>query len=253
MLVQEETMTTQMTAQNVTIPALSGGNFSAYLAVPSTQTYAGIVLIQEILGVNQNMRQTADDYAKEGYLVLVPDLYWRLEPGVQLDSEIKEQWTKGFKLLEAFDVDSGIEDLKASLSFLRRYPGSTGKAGSLGFCLGGKLAYLMATRTDADANVSYYGVDIDKNLAEATKIQKPLLLHMGKNDEYVVPSDQAAIQQELKNIPLVTIYQYEGAGHGFSREGSSAYRPAAAELAHERTRAFLKQHLGSGVLQGVAA
>ena len=104
-----------MTTQNVTIPAFSGGSFSAYLAAPSTQPRAGIILIQEILGVNQNMRQTADDYAKEGYLVLVPDLYWRLEPGVELDSEVKEQWTKGFELLHAFDIDSGVEDLKASL------------------------------------------------------------------------------------------------------------------------------------------
>ncbi len=242
-----------MTTQNVTIPALSGGSFSAYLAVPSTHPSAAIVLIQEILGVNQNMRQTADDYAKEGYLVLVPDLYWRLESGVQLDSEIKEQWTKGFELLQAFDVDSGVEDLKATLFFLRQYPSSTGKVGSLGFCLGGKLAYFMAIRSDADANVSYYGVDIEKNLAEATKIQKPLLLHMGGNDEYVSPSAQATIQQGLKNNPLVNIYRYEGVSHGFSRAGSSAYRQAASELARERTLAFLKQHLGSGVIQGAIA
>ncbi len=242
-----------MTTQNVTIPALSEGSFSAYLATPSTQPSAGIVLIQEILGVNQYMRQTADDYAKEGYLVLVPDLYWRLEPGVQLDSEIKEQWAKGFELLQAFDVDSGVEDLKASLAFLRQHSSSTGKVGSVGFCLGGKLAYFMATRTDADANVSYYGVDLDKNLAEATKIQKPLLLHMGENDEYVSPNAQASIQQELKDNPLVTIYRYEGVSHGFSRTGSSAYRKEAAELARDRTLAFLKQHLGNGVVQGVTS
>ena len=242
-----------MATQNVTIPALSGDSFSAYLAAPSTQPRAGIVLIQEILGVDNNMRQTADDYAKAGYLVLVPDLYWRLEPGVQLDSDDEKQWAKAFELLGAFDVDSGVEDLKATLSFLRQYPSSTGKVGSVGFCMGGKLAYLMATRTDADANVSYYGVEIDKNLAEATKIQKPLILHMGGNDEYVSPSAQATIQQGLKDNPLVTIYRYEGVSHGFGRAGSSAYRQAAAELAHNRTLAFLKQHLGSGVIQGATA
>ncbi|MEH1919632.1 dienelactone hydrolase family protein [Nostoc sp.] len=236
-----------MTTQNVTIPALSGGSFSAYLATPSTQPDAGIVLIQEILGVNTNMRQIADDYAKSGYLVLVPDLYWRLEPGVQLDADDKDQWTKGFELLQAFDVNSGVEDLKASLSFLRQYPSSTGKVGSVGFCLGGKLAYFMATRTDSDANVSYYGVDIDKNLAEATKIQKPLILHLGENDEFVSPTAQASIQQGMKDNPLVTIYRYEGVSHGFNRVGSSAYRQEAAELARDRTLAFLKQHLGSGV------
>jgi carboxymethylenebutenolidase len=233
-----------MTTQNVTIPALSGGSFSAYLAAPSTQPRAGIVLIQEILGVNNTMRQIADDYAKAGYLVIVPDLYWRLEPGVQLDADDKDQWAKAIELLQAFDVDSGVEDLKATLSFLRQYPSSTGKVGSVGFCMGGKLAYFMATRTDADANVSYYGVEIDKNLAEATKIQKPLILHLSGNDEFVSPSAQATIQQGLKDNPLVTIYRYEGVSHGFSRVGSSAYRQEAAELASDRTLAFLKQHLG---------
>ncbi len=233
-----------MTTQNVTIPALSGGSFSAYLAAPSSQPRAGIVLIQEILGVNNTMRQIADDYAKAGYFVIVPDLYWRLEPNVQLDADDKDQWAKAIELLGAFDVDSGVEDLKATLSFLRQYPSSTGKVGSVGFCMGGKLAYFMATRTDADANVSYYGVDIDKNLAEATKIQKPLILHLSGNDEFVSPSAQATIQQGLKDNPLVTIYRYEGVSHGFSRVGSSAYRKEAAELAGDRTLAFLKQHLG---------
>ncbi|WP_341529887.1 dienelactone hydrolase family protein [Nostoc sp. UHCC 0302] len=233
-----------MTTQNVTIPALSGGSFSAYLAVPSSQPRAGIVLIQEILGVNNTMRQIADDYAKAGYLVIVPDLYWRLESNVQLDADDKDQWAKAVELLQAFDVDSGVEDLKATLSFLRQYPSSTGKVGSVGFCMGGKLAYFMATPTDADANVSYYGVDIDKNLAEATKIQKPLILHLSGNDEFVSPSAQVTIQLGLKDNPLVTIYRYEGVSHGFSRVGSSAYRQEAAELAGDRTLAFLKQHLG---------
>jgi carboxymethylenebutenolidase len=106
-----------MTTQNVTIPALFGGSFSAYLAAPSTQPRAGIVLIQEVLGINKNMRQTADDFAKAGYLLLVPDLYWRLEPNVQLDPEDKDDWAKAFELLKAFDLDSGVEDLKASLTF----------------------------------------------------------------------------------------------------------------------------------------
>jgi carboxymethylenebutenolidase len=233
-----------MTTQTVTIPALLGGSFSAYLAAPSTQPRAGIVLIQEVLGVNRNMRQTADDFAKAGYVVIVPDLYWRLEPNVQLDPEDKNQWARAFELLQTFDLDSGVEDLKATLSFLRQYPSSTSKVGSVGFCLGGKLAYFMATRTDADANVSYYGVDIDKNLAEATKIQKPLILHISANDEYVSPNAQATIQQGLKDNPFVTIYRYEGVSHGFGRVGSSAYRKEAAELAGDRTLTFLKQHLG---------
>ncbi|WP_404790670.1 dienelactone hydrolase family protein [Altericista sp. CCNU0014] len=233
-----------MTTQTITIPALSGGSFNAYLAAPSTQPRAGIVLIQEVLGVNKNMRQTADDLARAGYLAIVPDLYWRLEPNVQLDPEDKAQWARAFELLQAFDLDSGVEDLKTTLSFLRQYPSSTGKVGSVGFCLGGKLAYFMATRSDADANVSYYGVDIDKNLAEAAKIQKPLILHISANDEFVSPIAQTTIQQGLKDNPFVTIYRYEGVSHGFGRVGSSAYRKEAAELAGDRTLTFLKQHLG---------
>jgi carboxymethylenebutenolidase len=232
-----------MTTQNVTIPTLSGGSFSAYLATPSSQPRAGIVLIQEVLGVNNNMGQTADDYAKAGYLMLWSDLYWRREPSVQLDTEKEEHWAKALELFKAVDVDSGVEDLKASLSFVRQYPSSTGKVGSVGFCMGGKLAYFMATRTDTDANVSYYGVEIDKNLAEATRIQKPLILHIAENDEYVSPSAQATIQQGLKNNPLVTIYRYVGVNHGFGRVGGSAYRKEAAELAGDRTLTFLKQHL----------
>src|SRR4028118_1732595 len=138
-----------MTTQNVTIPALLGGSFSAYLAAPSTQPRAGIVLIQEVLGVNKNMRQTADDYAKAGYLVIVPDLYWRQEPGVQLDPENEKHWAKGIELFEAFNIDSGVEDLKATLSFLRQYPSRTGKVGSVGFCMGGRLGCVMATRAGA--------------------------------------------------------------------------------------------------------
>jgi carboxymethylenebutenolidase len=185
-----------MTTQNVTIQAFSGGSFSAYLAAPSTQPRAGLVLIQEVLGVNNNMRQTADEYAKEGYLVLVPDLYWRLEPNVQPDPEDKNQWAKAFELLKVFDLDSSIKDLKASLSFLRQH--------------------------------------------------QPLILHMGGNDEYVSPNAQMTIQQGLKDNPLVTIYRYEGVSHGFSRVNSSAYRKEVAELARDRTLAFLKQHLGNG-------
>lgn len=231
-----------MTAQNVTISAIAG-SFSAYLAVPDSPTGAGIVLIQEIFGVNSVMRQLADAYAEAGYFALVPDLFWRMEPNVELDPQYEDQLAQAFDFYQRFDEDKGIEDLTAALTCLRQYPGCSGKVGSVGFCLGGKLAYLMATRTDADCNVSYYGVAIEDSLAEAPNIQKPLILHLAEQDEFVPPAAQATIQQALKESPLVTIYRYAGVSHGFGRVDSAAYRAIAAELARDRTLAFLQHHL----------
>jgi carboxymethylenebutenolidase len=231
-----------MTAQNVTISAIAG-SFGGYLAIPASPNGAGIILIQEILGVNSTMRQIANSYAEAGYFALVPDLFWRLEPNIQLDPNYDDQLAKAFDFYQRFDIDKGIEDLQASLSFLRQYPGCNGKVGSVGFCLGGKLAYLMATRTDADCNVSYYGVAIENNLAEAPTIQKPLILHLAENDEFVSPDAQAIIKQALKDNPLITIYDYAGVNHAFGRVDSAAYRPEAAELARDRTLEFLQHHL----------
>lgn len=231
-----------MTAQNVAIAAIDG-SFSAYLAVPASPIGAGIILIQEIFGVNSTMRQIADAYAEAGYFTLVPDLFWRMQPAVELDPQYEDQLAQAFDFYGRFDVNKGMEDLQASLIFLRQYSGCSGKVGSVGFCLGGKLAYLMATRTDADCNVSYYGVAIEDSLAEATRIQKPLLLHLAEEDEFVSPEAQATIQQALKENPLVTIYSYAGVSHAFGRVDSAAYRPEAAELASDRTQAFLQHHL----------
>ncbi|PZV15177.1 MAG: carboxymethylenebutenolidase [Leptolyngbya sp.] len=231
-----------MTAQNVTISAIAD-SFSGYLATPASPSGAGIILIQEIFGVNSVMRKIADSYAEAGYFALVPDLFWRLEPNTQLDPDYEDQLAKAFDFYQRFDVDKGMEDLQASLTFLRHYPGCSGKVGSVGFCLGGKLAYLMATRTDADCSVSYYGVAIESSLAEAPNIQKPLILHLAENDEFASPESQATIQQTLKDNPLVTIYSYAGVSHAFGRVDSAAYRPEAAELARDRTLAFLQQHL----------
>ena len=231
-----------MTAQNVTISAIAG-SFSAYLAIPDSPTGAGIVIIQEVFGVNSTMRQIADAYAEAGYFALVPDLFWRMEPNVDLNPQYEDQLAQAFDFYARFDVDKGMEDLQATLTFLRKYPGCNGKVGSVGFCLGGKLAYLMATRTDADCNVGYYGVAIENSLTEASTIQKPLILHLAAEDEFVPPAAQATIQQALKDNPLVTIYSYAGVSHAFGRVDSDAYRPIAAELASDRTLAFLQYHL----------
>ncbi len=144
----------------VTIRAADGGSFSAYLATPKSGKGPGIVLIQEIFGVNKVMRDLADGFAAQGYTVMCPDLFWRQEPGVQITDKTEAEWKKAFSLMQGFNTAKGVDDLKATLATLRKHQACTGKVGSIGYCLGGKLAFLMATRSDSDANVGYYGVGL---------------------------------------------------------------------------------------------
>jgi len=223
----------------VTIRAADGGGFSAYLAVPKSGKGPGIVLIQEIFGVNKVMRDLADGFAAQGYTAMCPDLFWRQEPGVQITDKSEAEWKKAFSLMQGFNTDKGVDDLKA------KHPACTGKAGSVGYCLGGKLAFLMATRSDSDANVSYYGVGLQDSLGEAKSIKKPLLLHIAEKDQFVPPEAQKKVIEALKGNKLVTIYTYPGADHAFARIGGQHYDKKAADLANQRTAEFLKKHLGA--------
>jgi carboxymethylenebutenolidase len=228
----------------VTISAADGGSFKAYLATPKSGKGPGIVLIQEIFGINKVMRDLADGFAAQGYAVMCPDLFWRQEPGVDITDKTKEEWDKAFSLYQGFNVDKGIDDLKATLASLRRHAACSGKVGSVGYCLGGKLAYLMATRSDSDANVGYYGVGIQDALGEAKTIKKPLVLHIAGKDQFCPPEAQAQIKAGLKGNPLVTLYEYGEQDHAFARVGGQHYDKAAADLANKRTADFFKQHLG---------
>jgi carboxymethylenebutenolidase len=223
--------------------SVADGSFSAYLVLSAAQPVAGVIVIQEILGVNATIRRVADRYAEAGYLAIAPDLFWRLEPNVQLSDRKPEDKEKSFDLFGKFDVDLGIEDLKATLAYLRAHPHSNGKVGTVGFCLGGKLAYLMATRSDADCNVSYYGVEIENLLTESAQIQKPLLMHIAEKDEYVPPEAQASIHADLNGNDRVILYSYPNVSHAFARLDGVPYVKAAAELANERTMSFLRQNL----------
>ena len=161
------------------------GPFSAYLAMPAGGKGPGIVAIQEIFGVNADMREHCDAFAAQGYIAISPDLFWRQEPGIQITDQTDAEWQQAFQLYQGFDVDKGVEDLVTTLQHLRGIAGCTGKAGTVGFCLGGLLAYMMACRSDAECNVSYYGVGIDERLDEAKTISTPTLLHIAEEDEYV--------------------------------------------------------------------
>lgn len=219
------------------------GSFGAYLAAPAQIPAPGIVVAQEIFGVNAVMRGICDWLAGAGYVACCPDLFWRIEPGIQITDRSKEEWARAFELFGLFDVDKGVGDMKTTLAALRQHEACNGKAGSVGYCLGGKLAFLMATRSDADCNVSYYGVGLDELLGEAKNITKPTLLHMASKDQFVPPEAQARIKAGLKGHPKVTLHVYEGQDHAFARIGGEHYDQAAADLANQRSLTFFKEHL----------
>jgi carboxymethylenebutenolidase len=231
-----------MLGQSVTI-AGKDGSFGGYLASPASGRGPGIVVIQEIFGVNQVMRDIADGMSSRGFFALVPDLFWRLQPGVELTDRTDPEWQQAFGLMQRFDVAKGIGDIQASLTYLRTIKGATGKAGALGYCLGGQLAYLAATRTDSDASVGYYGVRIQDQLDESQNIAHPLILHVAEADEYTPPEAQKKIIAALKPNPKVTIYNYAQMDHAFARVGGKHYDKANADLANVRSQTFFRQHL----------
>jgi len=227
---------------NITIKG-SDGEFSAYLATPKNQSGPGILAIQEIFGVNQDMRDHCDAWADRGYFALCPDLYWRQEPGIELTDQTDEEWQKAATLYYAVDVDKAVEDLQTSLATIRDMDGCTGKVGTMGFCLGGLLTYLMATRSTSDCNVGYYGVGIDEKLEEASNISKPTMLHIAEEDRFVNKEAQTMIKDGLKDIPLVTIHSYADQEHAFARHKGTHYDADAAQLANNRTVEMFEKYL----------
>jgi len=231
-----------MAGRNITISG-PDGTFSGYLSTPGAGTGPGVVVIQEIFGVNAVMRAVADALAARGYLALCPDLFWRLKPGIQLTDKTKAEWDQAFALMNRFDADAGVKDIQATITQLRKLQGCTGKVGAVGYCLGGLLAYLTAARTDSDASIGYYGVNIQTKLAEAKTIRKPLMLHIAAKDQFVPLEAQKQIVDGLKSNPRVTIHIYPEMDHAFAREGGEHYDKACADLANGRTATFFRQHL----------
>jgi carboxymethylenebutenolidase len=219
------------------------GAFGAYLAVPATTPAPGIVVAQEIFGVNQVMRDVCDGLAEQGFIALCPDIFWRQEPGIQLTDQSEGEWQRAFELYQGFDVDKGVEDIKAAIEALRGVEGCSGKVGGVGYCLGGFLAYLMSTRTSVDCSVGYYGVGIDNNLDEAGNIGHPLMLHVPTEDAFVPAEAQAKVAEGLGGNANVTIHKYEGNDHAFARPGGEHYDAAAASTANSRSVEFFHANL----------
>jgi carboxymethylenebutenolidase len=226
------------------IAAADGGSFNAYVTTPPGGAKApGILVLQEIFGVNPWLRAIADGFAAQGYIAMAPDMFWRIKPGVELSSTSPEQFQEATGYMRKFSEASGIADMKAAVAALRAHPGCTGKVASVGYCLGGKLAYLLACRADLDANVGYYPVNLPPALGQAGGITKPLMLHLPEEDKFVPASAQAEIKAALAPNPNVTVHSYPGADHAFARESSHGYHEPSAKLANERTSAFLRAAL----------
>jgi carboxymethylenebutenolidase len=220
-----------------------GASFPAYVARPAGTPRAAIVVIQEIFGVNAGIRQKADKLAALGYLAVAPDLFWRFNSDTNLNPDIPEEMQRGLDLMGDFDQQLGVFDIEATIRWARAEIGG-GKVGCVGYCLGGRLAYMCAARTDVDATVGYYGVGIDGLLDESHAIARPLLLHIPTADGFVPPETQAAMHAGLDHHPKVTLYDYQGLDHGFATELGQRRNEAAAQLADSRTEAFFAEHLG---------
>ncbi len=232
----------------VTINSFDGGEFDAYLALPAGGYGPGIVVIQEIFGVNRFVRDVADWYAAHGFVALAPDLFWRQERNVQLSD--KDDWDKAVAFYNGLDEAKAVEDSAAALEFLRRHNACSGRVGAVGFCLGGNLAYLLSVRFKPDCAVGYYGVSIEKTLDEAKNLTSPLMLHVAGNDKFCPPAAQRQIHDALDANPLVTIHDYPGQDHAFGRPGGEHFNAAAAELANLRSLEFFVSHLAGAGLAG---
>ena len=229
----------------IDVPTLEDdGSFKAYIAEPEGDPRGAIVIIQEIFGVNEGIRRKADHWASLGYLALAPDLFWRLEPGVELDPDVPDQFQRAIGLMQKFNQDQGIRDIEASLREARRRLPPGGKVGVVGYCLGGRLAYMTAARTDADASVAYYGVGLEGLLGEKHAIARPLMLHIAGADHFVPEDAQRKIHEGLDDHPRVTIHDYPGEDHGFAAEMGNRRSEDAARLADGRTEAFFAEHVG---------
>jgi carboxymethylenebutenolidase len=229
-------------SETVQIPSLKhDGTIPAYVARPAGTPTAAIIVIPEIFGVNPGIRQKADKWAQQGYLAVAPDIFWRFAPGVELNPDVEAELQEAFGYFQQYDPTDGVYDIESAIKWIRAQ--GVGKVGCAGYCLGGRLAYMAAARTDIDASVGYYGVMIDQMLDEAHHIANPLMLHIAGADHFVLPEAQAAIHAGLDGHPKVTLHDYPGLDHGFAAEMGDRRNEEGAQLADSRTEAFLAEHL----------
>jgi len=219
------------------------GVFGAYVARPAAAPAPAVVVLQEVFGVNADIRKHCDELAELGYIAVAPDLFWRQEPGVDLSVTSEADWQHGLRLYQAYDRDAGAADVKDTAGAVANLRECSGKVGVLGYCLGALMVYLTAVRYDVDAAVAYHGGDTEKYLSEVEGLHAPLLMHLAEEDEFISKPAQTAIKMALANKSNATVHSYAGQRHAFSRNNGAHYNAAAAALANGRTREFLGQQL----------
>ncbi|MEQ1812762.1 MAG: dienelactone hydrolase family protein [Terricaulis sp.] len=217
------------------------GAFRAYVARPSGTPKGAVVAIQEIFGVNAVMRGKADWLASEGFLAVSPDLFWRIKPGIDLTDQSEAEWKQALDYMNQLDKNASVEDVQATLTWARSQ--GVSKAGALGYCMGGYIAFLAACRTDSDATVAYHGGGIHTALGEAGGIKKRVMLHNPMKDSFIPREALDTIRETLASNPLVTVCEYAEQDHAFTREGGAHYDEAAKQLADGRTIEFLNKAL----------
>jgi carboxymethylenebutenolidase len=223
-----------------TVATADGQSFNAYCALPASGSGPGLVLLQEIFGINHYMRDMAQMYAEEGYVVLVPDLFWRIEPGLDLGYD-DTGMARAMDCFGKFDVALAVTDIGSTVAALRAMPEHVGGVGALGYCLGGKLAVLAAAHTDVDCAISYYGVGVHDVLEETSGITAGLMFHFAENDVYCPPAAQHAIRDTFGGAEF---YFYPGVDHAFGTHGRDSYHKPSAMMAYSRTLALLRSTLG---------
>lgn len=239
-----------MAGKFIDIKAKDGGSFKGYLALPPGGKGPGLVVLQEIFGVNEAIRATCDYFAEEGYVVLAPDLFWRMAPGVDLGYGEADR-AKAFEYYGKFDFAKAVADMTATVEHLKgmgevKGQGKGGKTqvAAIGYCLGGALAYQAAAHCGIDAAAAYYGVAIDKQLDLADKITCPVVFHFGGADEHVPMAAVEAVKAKFEGRPEILVNVYEGAPHAFANRFRETYNKPASGMAHSRTIALLRGVMG---------
>jgi carboxymethylenebutenolidase len=219
------------------------GTFRAHVSRPAKLPAPAVVVLQELFGVNADIRKTCDELAEQGFIAVAPDLFWRQEPGVDLSVTSEPDWQHGLRLYQAYDRDAGARDVKDTADVVAKLPECTGKVAVLGYCIGGLMTFLTAVRYGVDAAVAYHGGDTEKYLGEVDGLHAPLLMHLAEEDEFISKPAQAEIKAALADKANTTVYSYPGQNHAFSRHNGRHYNAEAAALAHKRTYDFLHQQL----------
>lgn len=217
------------------------GEFSAYAAVPQQSNGVAVVVLQEIFGVNANIRALADGFAAAGYTAVAPDLFWRQAQGIQLDPASEDDRGRAMELMQRLNRDRSVADATAALSALgERVPGLD-RAAAVGYCYGGGVAYLLAARGIVDAGIAYYGTGLQTLLAELEGLKGRLLLHIAAEDYICPPEAQQAIAQAVEKVgDRAVVMTHPGVGHAFARAGGSAFDQQAADRANAATNELLE-------------